>query len=145
MPFARPNSDTTIGNYTDQAGGTTNIYNAIDDSATNDTDYIRSPAAPANEVYVTKLSSIADPGVSTGHILRYRYQKDATGGGQIDLTIQLRQGYVSEATQGTLIHSETITNIQNNWTTGTFTLTAVETDSITNYADLYWRIVANQI
>lgn len=145
MPFARPSADTTIGGYTDQAGGTTNVYLTIDDAVTDDVDYIRSAAAPANAAYVAALTSVTDPAVSTGHIVRYRYQKDSTGGGQIDLTVQLRQGYVSEASLGTLIHSESITNIQNGWTTGSFTLTATEADSITNYAALYIRILANQV
>ena len=146
MPqFARPSADTTVGNWQTHTGGTTNLYTTIDEVTPDDTDYIKSPLAPSNAAYVTKLSSVEDPQSSTGHILRYRYSKNAAGGAQIDLTVQLRQGYVNETTQGTLIAQVVLTNISETFTTGTYTLSAAEADSITNYADLYVRIVANQV
>lgn len=147
MPqFARPSADTTLGTFTDQGGGSTNIYTTIDEVVASDADYIRSAAVPVASVYVTLLSSVEDPQSSSGHVLRYRYAKDAAGGGQINLTaVQLRQGYVSEASQGTLIASTSQTNISETFTTGTLTLSAAETDSITNYAALFVRIVVDQV
>ena len=143
--FGRPSTDTTREAWTDQAAGTTNIFQSIDEVVADDADYIQSALAPTTDAYVTKLTSVEDPQVSTGHIVRYRYQKDAAGGAQIDLVVQLRQDYVSEVAQGTLIASATHTNIPTGWTAGTFTLSGAEADAITNYANLFVRMTANQV
>lgn len=147
MPqFARPTSTTTLGNYQDQGGGTTNIHLTIDEAAADDADYIRSPTSPTSEVYVCALSSITDPASSTGHIVRVRANKDvASGGEQIDMTVELRQGYVSEASQGTLIATLTQTNLTSTFTTYSLTLSAAQADAITNYASLFLRIVMTKV
>lgn len=143
--FARPNADVTDGNWTKSTGGNVDLYTMIDEASADDADYIQSGLAPSSDVCVVGLSSVEDPQSSSGHVVRYRYAKDASGGAQIDLTVQLRQGYTSEGAQGTLIHSEAHTNISNTWTAGSFTLNASEADSITNYGSLYLRMVANQV
>lgn len=143
--FARPSTDTTIGTYTDQGGGTTNIYTTIDETVASDADYIQSVLAPANAPYVTKLSTIEDPVSSTGHVVRYRYGKNAAGGSQIDLTVELRQGYTNEGAQGTLIANWAHTNISDTLATAAQTLSAGQADAITDYANLYLRFVANQV
>jgi len=146
MPqFARPSTDTTRDNWEEDDGGTTAIFDQIDESVADDGDYIRTVLAPTNDVYVTKLTTLEDPLSSSGHIVRYRYGKDASGGAQIDLTVQLRQGYVSEGSPGTLIASATHTDVGAFPVAGTFTLSGAEADSITDYADLYLRFVANQV
>ena len=143
--FARPSTDTTLGSYTDQVGGGTNIFETIDEVAADDGDYIQSPLAPSSAAYVTKLTSVEDPQSSSGHVVRYRYQKNAAGGAQIDLTVQLRQGYVNEGTPGTLIAEWTHTNIPSSWTAGSQTLSGAQADAITNYGDLFLRFVSNQV
>ena len=147
MPqFGRPSSDTTLEAWEEDDGTTVAIWDQIDEVTADDLDYIRSALVPTNDAYVTQLTSVTDPLQSTGHIVRYRYGKDAAAGAQIDLTIQLRQGYVSEVSLGTLIATvATLTNIPSGWTAGTYTLTAVEADSITNYSSLYLRFLANQV
>lgn len=144
--YGRPSTDTTRGTYTDQAAGTSNIYQAIDETVASDTDYIRSVTDPSSAVYVTKLTSITDPVSSTGHIIRARMGTDvASGGNQINATVELRQGYVAETSQGTLIATLT----QNNISAGSFadysyTLNSTEADSITTYNDLYLRVTMNK-
>ena len=143
--FGRPSADTSIGGYTDQAGGTTNIYATIDEVVASDADYIRSVVAPANAPYVTKFTALEDPVSSSGHVLRCRMAKDAAGGATINATVQLRQGYVNEAGQGTLIATIPNTaNVGETFTDYTHTLSGAEADAITDYASLYIRIVANQ-
>ena len=145
--FARPSADTNnSGNYTDQAGGSTNLFATIDETAASDADYIRTGTDPTNAVYVTKLSNITDPVSSSGHILRVRAGTDvSSGGNQIDLTAQVRQGYVNESTLGTLIATLTQTNISaGTFTTYSLTLSAAEADAITDYTALYLRIVLNK-
>lgn len=144
MPqFGRPIADTTLGNYQDEGGGTTTIYDGIDESVASDADYIRSPTNPNTEVYVARLTSLTDPVSSSGHVLRVRAGTDqAAGGNQIDLTAQLRQGYTNEGSPGTLIATLTQANIsQGSFTDYSVTLSGAEADSITDYTVLYVRIV----
>jgi len=144
--FARPSADTNnVDAYTDQAGGSTNLWDTINESVASDTDYIRTVTDPTNDVIVFALTSLTDPVSSTGHIIRARAGTDqASGGRQIDLTVQLRQGYVSEGTPGTLIATLTQTNVsQGSFTTYIYTLSGAEADAITNYASLFLRVVIN--
>jgi hypothetical protein len=143
--FGRPSTDTTNESYTDQAGGSTTIYTTLDETVASDADYIKSVAAPTSDVYVTKLTTLEDPVVHTGHTIRYRYAKDLAGGSQIDLTVELRQGYVSEVSQGTLIKQWSHTAISETWTQANQTLTEGEAATITDYTSLYLRFVSNQV
>jgi hypothetical protein len=95
---------------------------------------------------VVQLGYLDDPLASTGHIVRYRFRKDVDLGDQIDLTVELRQGYINEGTPGILIHSQANVAIGGTaWIAGTFTLSSTEADSITNYRDLFIRFVANKV
>lgn len=143
--FGRPSTDTTNEGYTDQGGGSSNIFQAIDESSPSDADFIRSALVPTSDVYVTKLTTLVDPLQSTGHVVRYRYAKSSAAGAQIDLTVQLRQGYVNEGTPGTLIKEWVHTNISDAFTQQNQTLSGGEADSITDYTDLYLRFVSNQV
>jgi hypothetical protein len=143
--FGRPTTDTTRTNWEEDDGGTTAIFDQIDESVADDADYIRTGLAPSNAIFVTKLSALEDPVSSSNHVVRYRYGKDASGGAQINITVQLRQGYVSEGTPGTLIAAQTHTDAGAFPQAGSFTLTGGEADSITDYADLYLRFVASQV
>lgn len=143
--FGRPSTDTTRDNWEEDDGTTTDIFDQIDEASADDADYIRTVLTPTNDVYVTKLTSVEDPLSSTGHVVRFRASKEAAGGDQIDLTVQLRQGYVNEGSPGTLIATvATLTNISETWTTTSYTLSGAEADAITNYADLFLRFVGNK-
>lgn len=142
--FARPDADLVDGNWVKGSGGNVDMFGEIDESSPVDTDYLQSPLAPVTEAMAVRLSDVEDPLSSGGHVIRVRYQKDAAGGATIGLTAQLRQGYVSEVSQGTLIHSEVFADIANGWVTGSVTLSGAEADAITDYADLQMRFVANQ-
>ena len=144
--FGRPSADTyNADGYTDEAGGSTNIYGSIDEVVQADADYIKSAVAPSSDVYVTKLTNLEDPQSSDNHTLRYAYGKDAVGGAQIDITVQLRQDYVNEAGQGTLIKEIVHTNVDSGFTLNAYGLSSGEADSITDYTSLYVRIVSNQV
>lgn len=146
MPqFARPDADTTIGNFTTDAGGTTNLFQQIDEVSPNDADYVRSPASPISEAYVCRLSDITDPASSSGHIIRMRTATDLAAQEAIDFTHQLRQTYVSEASQGTLIASQTRLGVTSTtWTTSAYTLSGAEADAITDYTALFFRFLVNR-
>lgn len=143
---AVPTADTTLGNWTNGSLGTTDIYTKIDEgtAAPNDLDYIRTPATPASEVYVTKLTSLSDPNSSTDHILTARLRKDTAGGGTINFTVQLRESYVNEGSPGTLIATLTANDVTGDYVNYSHTLTGAEADAITDYAALYIRVVCSQ-
>lgn len=148
MPqFARPSADTNNpGGWTTHTGGTTNLYLTIDEATADDTDYIQSPAAPSNAVYVTKLSSVVNPQSTSGHVMRMRTSASLDNQQSIPITQELRQGYVSEATPGTLIASYQRTGIVSTaWTTTQYTLTAAEAGAITDYTNLYFRFIATAV
>ena len=76
VQFSRPDNDDAIGVWTDEAGGTTDIYTGIDEVVAEDTELIASDNNPtSSEVCDIGMSTITDPAVSTGHIFRWRYQK----------------------------------------------------------------------
>lgn len=133
--YSRPASDAHDGAWKDQSGGGS-LFEALNEDMPDDADYIISEDGPV----VVALSGLSDPGSSSGHVLRYRYKKDASP--QMDLTVQLRQGYVSEASQGTLIAEWIHTNISSTLTTSEQTLTAPQADAITDYSALSVRMVA---
>lgn len=144
--FGRPSTDTVNEGYTDQAAGSVNIWQAIDEVVASDADYIQSALTPTSDVYATKLTTLEDPISSTGHIIRYRYRKDADVGDRIDLIVQLRQTYVSEVSQGTLITTITHADISGTgWIDGVINLTGAEADTITDYTNLYLRFVSNKV
>lgn len=147
MPqFARPSADTNNpDSYTDQAGGSINIYLTIDEATQDNADYIRTVVTPTSDVYVTKLSNVTDPLLSTGHIMRMASSADQDAQETIDFTLQLRQAYVSEASQGTLIATLTRNGVTSTtWTVTTYTLSAAEADAITDYTSLYYRFLINK-
>ena len=142
--FSRPSADTlNPGSYVNQAEGTSNLYQAIDEAVADDADYIRSPNSPVISVIVFKLSTVLDPGVSAGHVLRVRCKKDLTNPATIDVDAELRQSYVNEAGKGTLICTLSQSDISTSFTTYTHTLSEAEADAITDYSALYVRIVTN--
>lgn len=146
MPqFARPDADTTLGNFQDQAGGTTSIFGSIDEATANDADFIRSPTSPISEVYVCRLSDVTDPASSTGHVMRMRTATDLNNQESLDFTQQLRQGYVSEGTPGTLIATNSRAGVTSNTFTDTaHALSGAEADAITDYTDLFFRFIVNR-
>lgn len=148
--FAVAIADIVDGNWLNQAASATDIYLSIvpdtpgSIGAGDDTDFAESEANPSSSPYSFDLATIEDPASSSGHIIRWRRGKDAAGGGQIDLIVQLRMGFISEGTPGTQITSQTDNDLSDTIATTSYTLSGGEADSITDYGDLQGRIVADQ-
>lgn len=134
--FARPDGDQSVGNWTTDGGGTSNLYQSIDEASPSDADYVRSELSPSSSSYECTLGNLEDPQSSSGHVVRYRYAKDAAGGQTINLTVQLRQG------ASTVIASATHNDISETVTAGSITLSGAEADAITDYSDLRLRFTA---
>lgn len=148
--YAVPDSDIVDGNWLDEGSGNTDLYDGLvpdtpgSIGASDDDTYIESPSAPSSEACGFGLSNVEDPVSSSGHVMRWRRGKNAAGGATINLTVELRMGYISEGTPGTEIHSEADNDIPDTATNDSYTLSGGEADAITDYTDLQARFVANQ-
>ena len=128
--FIRPDGDQSIGQWTDELGGTTDIYQSIDEPAPAvDSDYIQSPFAPQTQSYICTLSDVLDPGLDTGHTLNYRYRKFPVTNQQVDLTVTFLQGVV-ELTSWDHI------NVASGWITANQLIPSGIIANITDYTDL---------
>lgn len=126
----------------DQATGTwvttplwSKINNGVD--APDDVD-ITSDDNTAQDAADFTLTSVTDPEVSTGHRLRVLWHKDQSGGHQINPVIELWQGVPDT---GTMIAQSTVTDVSDVENEHTYTLSAGEANSITDYTNLYLRLV----
>ena len=139
-----PIADTYVGNWTGEGGETSNLYTHIDETSANDSDFVKSENDPSASPVVFQLGSLDDPGVGTAHVLSYHYGKELIDGSGINLTVQIRQDYVNEGSQGTLIaewvHSDIGTVINADGT-----LSAAQAGSITDYTSLFIRFVADTV
>ncbi len=127
--IARPDGDSAIGAWTDDVGGTTNIYQEIDEIVPDDTDFIHSEAIPVNSKYVATLSNVTDPNTSDDHVVRYRYRRNDSFN-VIDIIVRLKQG------ASTVIASKTHAGVTTTFVDGEFLLSGAEADNITDYNDL---------
>lgn len=128
--FLRPSSDISLGGWSDNLGGTTNIYTVIDEVSASDTDFIKTGNNPTAQIYECGLSSGITP-ATNGHTVRYRYRKQ--GGKTANIIITLRQGT-------TVIKSQAHNGIGTSWTPNSFTLSGAEIANITDYTNLNVQI-----
>ena len=151
MPqFARPDADTYNGDgWTEDDDNTVDMFLEVDEVTANDADFVRSAVTPTTDAVVFSLTNVTDPALSTGHTLRARNSADPASQETIDFVFQLRQTYVSEASQGTLINTagtwQRLGVTSTTWTTTSYTLTGAEADAITDYTALFIRITANKV
>lgn len=145
MQFARPSADVAYINWGNTSGAPVNLFAEINEETPSDSEFIQTiVASPVNEPYVAKLSGVTDPEVDTGHVLRVRLRKNPADGARLDYTVELRQGYVDEALQGNLIESFEILDVIGIFVTDNLAITPANAALITNYDDLFVRVVANQ-
>lgn len=123
VKILRPASDISAGAWTPSTG--VSLFGTINETPFNDATYNTTPSASTFEV---KLSAGTSPGVTTGHIARYRAQ--GTG----SLTVRLMQGTTVIATNTPSITAA--------YQTFTFTLSGAEAAAITDYTDLRLRFTS---
>jgi hypothetical protein len=137
IQVARPTSTVSAGAWTDQVGGTTDMHSPLADESQST--WIQSELNPAASFVEVALGALTDPGVSTGHVIAYQYDKTPTTSESIDLTVQLRQG------ASTVIATVTHSDISGTIVDGELTLSGAEADAITDYGDLRLRFIATQV
>lgn len=122
-----PTSDISKGGWVSSSGA--DLYQTLDESAASDSDYIESTTPTTCEML---LASASDPNTNTDHILRYRLLAGSGG-----ITVALRQGSTVIATWGPHQLTSSPQDFEQ-------TLTGIQADSITNYADLRVAFTSNQ-
>lgn len=137
--FARPSADTVRTGWTEDDGTTDTLWEEINESSASDSDFIKTPTPPGSNEYETLLTSVTDPLSSSGHVMRWRRRKQpASGSADINLTVRLMEGT-------TQIVSRADNTIPGSFTDTSYTLSAGEADSITDYANLRLEFVATQV
>lgn len=124
----RPAADVSAGlvtaPWTDQVGGAS-LFAAVDEELASDADYIQSADAMVvgSEAKV-RLAALVDPVSDDGHVLRYRYGKNTTGGDTVNLTVRLYR-----ADGSTVVASQTHASVDAT-VDGSINLTAAQAASI---------------
>lgn len=122
------------GIWRDETGGTSNIYQSIDEASPSDSDYICNVDQAIGSYYEMSLSNpVGTPG--DGDVVVFFRGRDSTGLGHAQATIELRQGATVIASMQQVLSSMPVTYY--------FALTPAEKASITNWNDLRIRIIAN--
>ena len=134
--YLRPDADNNnTANWVTQAGSTTGLFDAVDEVATDDANYILSPAANFSGAGLWPvLLQLSNPAAGNTFVepikVRYRFRKTNTGDKMLIVT--LKQG-------GTQIAqwSHTGAGITTSFQTVTQTLTALQAFNITDYSNLF--------
>jgi hypothetical protein len=128
--YARPEADTNISNWKDDASGTTDIYQAIDDVTADELAWIRGPVSGSNN-YRCRLSDVITPDTGTRTIrLRLRVQ---SGSNNIDVTLYSDDG--STSVQSWTAQSVSSTSFSN--------MDLTVTNAISDYTDLHLEVDQN--
>lgn len=133
-----PDSDNSLGGWTDDGGGTTNIYTAIDEATPSDTDYVQSAQSPSTDTLKVGLSN-PTVGVDTNELVKIaaRYQKSVASE-TINLVIKLIEG------ASTVRATWTINDISDAWVEASYTLSAGEKAAVTDWDNLFLQFEATQ-
>lgn len=126
LTLLRPDADASNSGWADQAGGTTNLYQTVDEIVESDTDYIKSSINPVSDIIRFRIS---DPPNSLIAPFRLRYRYGNIGDGTVKITARLKQG--------STIIKEWVHNATSIFQTVTRLLSSGELASITNFNDLF--------
>ena len=139
--YARPSADIVggpgVGSEAHPAYGQP-LYQQVNESTPSDAAYILVPAPGSGIVVKLALSPIAAPGVTSGHVIQFRYAIPATTGAW---TIDF---YLQQQPAGTNLAHRTVSGsaAQPGFLTVSFNLTTGEAAAITDYTKLalQWTI-----
>lgn len=138
IEYLRPDADQSAGSWTTDLGGSSNLYQQIDEVVANDSDYIRSELGPSTSAYRGRLSDLTESGdVTANNLVRYRYRKGDINGQRIDLTVRLIEG------ASTVIASWVHNDIAHTIVGAEQALSAPQKASISNYNNLFIEFEAN--
>ena len=93
---------------------------------------------PVNDTAVVALSPGNDPRSSDHHYINIQLYKVEGTPSVVDLTVRLKEG-------STVISEQVLSDVSTSLTTLKIALTSAEIDSITDYANLSFELVANEV
>lgn len=129
--FARPDGDISAGGWTP-----TPLYLKLDEVAPDDfVTEVTSENNPSSDAFEVVLSDTFDPQVPNNHIISIRARKD--GPRSIDITWELKEG-------ATVIASATF-SASDTYITVEETLNPSDVNNISDYSNLNFRVVANDL
>jgi len=138
VTYLRPDSDSSIGGWTDAGDGTTTLYASIDETSASDADYVKSGASPSSDTLKVGLSNPSGGTPGSGlHLVRVRYS-DNDGSSTINLTVRLVQGT-------TVIASWVYSGISSTLFTAEEELNGTQIGNITDYTNLFFEFVATEV
>jgi len=109
------------------------LWDLIDETPPADADYIETPNNTGTKLCEVGLSNVTDPVSDANHIISWRAQRSGTGTKVVQTRIYLYEGATLRATTGQYTEGAA-------FALHTYTLTAGEAASITDYTDLRFRI-----
>lgn len=121
-------------------------YTDIDETSASDSDFVYTDDNPNDALNIELTNTgIGDPGVGTGHIIRWR--KVLIDGGSVagsagtgcDLDVELWQGLVDVGTLIKAIRVGDVLDADLSWTADSYTLSETEANNITDYNDLHFH------
>lgn len=131
-----PTSTVATGSWT-----TTPLWSKINDNSTvqptGDDVKITSADNTNGDNADFKITSGTDPVSETGHILRARWHKSGAGGHTVNAVLELWEGVPGT---GTLRATLSVAGIGETEIGSTYTLSAAEANSISNYTNLHLRL-----
>jgi hypothetical protein len=129
-----PDADDVTGGWTNELGGLP-LYPSVDELVADDANNIQSSLAPSADICRLNLS---DPPAGAGQpvSVSYRYKRQGSGAGTINIVVSLKQG-------STVIASWTHNNIPTSFVTTTQTLSGAEFAAISDFRDLHIEIQAD--
>lgn len=131
--IAVSDADISVGAWTTDLGGTTNLYQSIDEAVIDTADYIQSETAPSASVYRGRLSDLELPESGT-RMIRWTIRKSPSGAEQVDAVLRLYE-------DASLVQTFTRTNVPDDWTTYEETVS----NAVGDYADLEYEVEATQV
>lgn len=133
---AVPDIDTMLSGWTDEAGGTTDLYSHMDDD-TSESDYIKNSSGVADSGWF-QLSLLGDPTGSINHTITFRMQSVGAGSPERCEIALWQSNFFQLALTGTK-------SSRGAWGTFSYTLTGAEADAITNYASLSFKVLMSNM
>lgn len=136
MAIARPDSDVSQGNWSASTGS--DLFAMIDESTSNDTDFIQLAGSQGLSTCRFSLSNIVDPATDLGHVIRFRAKKSAAGGDGRRVSVNFY-----DTTVGVSPLYSSVVFTDEIWTDYEMDLSEIEAASITNYNTLELSITGS--
>lgn len=136
--YAFPSQDILTTNWTNESGGSNNLYTRVSGLPPSDDTYVQTSTHGAPIVF--KLQGVQTPTSRDNHRVVFRARRD--GPGVVQATISLHEGYVNESNQGTVIASYlNPVDISNTFTDYVLNIGPLAAETISDYQNLFVRII----